>query len=264
MYVVKEPLITFTFTDRMSPDGDIFTFKYPVHVMEKTASMELYVRDDKYTRDIHPDIENYTRKIFIQFLSADKDNIIFMDCITKKMYSCNMNHIVYQIIRVLGRRYNIVNPDMTFEQMLDRFKIEMLFIRDLPALYTIEGLMMYHHKGYDVNMFKNMNSSLFPSATDYTLREWDESRLDKFNEIRLDIDPQVDLSDSEYSGMAKLIEEYGYRHPYIKLTKLSDKLWIPSADNEVVVTTLSNIDTMNQYQKMLKSVSKKILTRNKL
>lgn len=258
-------MVTFKFLDKMSPEGDMYTFRYPVHVEEKMANMELYVRDDKYTGNIYPDIENYTRRIYIQFLNVDKDNIVFMDCITKKTYSCNMTHIAYQIIRTLGYKYNIVNPDMTFEQMLDRFKIEMLFTRDLPALYTIEGVMIYHNKGCKVNMFKNMNSTLLPSATEYMLEEWDETRLDRFNEIRLDINPQVEsYDDTEYSGMKKLIEEYAYRHPYIKLTKLSDKLWIPSPDNEIVVATISDIDTMDQYQQILKSVSKKILTRNKL
>ena len=257
MYVVKEPLITFTFADRMSPDGDIFTFRYPVHVMEKTANMELYVREDKYTKAIYPDIINYTKKIFIQFLNVDKDNIIFMDCITKKIYSCNMILIAHQIVWVMGYKYNIVNPDMTMEQMLDRFKIDMLFARDVPTLYDLKGLLLYHNKEYNVNVLDNNDSILIPRRLyNHHLVGWDETPLDMHNEIILDIE-----SSSMFVGMD---DDTTSQYINIKLNKLSDKLWVPSADNEVIVTTLSNIDNMDQYQRMLESISKEILTRNKL
>lgn len=257
MYVVKEPLITFTFADRMSPDGDIFTFRYPVHMMEKTANMELYVREDKYTKAIYPDIINYTKKIFIQFLNVDKDNIIFMDCITKKIYSCNMILIAHQIVWVMGYKYNIVNPDMTMEQMLDRFKIDMVFARDIPTLYDLKGLLLYQNKEYNVNVLDNNDSILIPRALyNHHLVGWDETPLDMHNEIILDIE-----SSSMFVGMD---DDTTSQYINIKLNKLSDKLLVPSADNEVIVTTLSNIDNMDQYQRMLESVSKKILTRNKL
>lgn len=257
MYIAKEPLITFRFEDNIDPRGSAFVYMFPIRLYDKSANMELYVREDNHTGFMYPDMVNYNKRMYTKFINVDKDKIIFMDAITKKYYSSDMLPIVYQIARKIGKDYSIVNPDMTMEQMKDRYDIEVIYTRDANILYGLDGINMYQNKEYQLNLFDIYPESICKQDERYSyfLVDWDDSSLEEESEIMLYVE-KADHFTGEREVYASNIPLY--------LRKVSDNVWIPSSDNISILTRLDNVESVQQYKKLLESTVKKITTQSKI